>query len=97
MKRGQDFAESWKKNCGEIRSEIEVEDSDENLDGSVLGIRFHLSFLFYLLSIILIMMRIWEGWWWVLGRRFPLFPEEILTKQGNVFIGLPLLVSAVSD
>ena len=44
-----------------------------------------------------IVMRIWEGWWWVLGRRFPLFPEEILTKQGNVFIGLPLLVSAVSD
>ena len=33
----------------------------------------------------------------VLGRRFPLFPEEILTKQGNVFIGLPRLVSAVSD
>ena len=29
--------------------------------------------------------------WWGLGRRFPLFPEEILTKQGNVFIRLPRL------
>ena len=41
-------------------------------------------------------MGIWEvggGSW----QTFPLFPEEILTKQGNVFIGLPRLVSAVSD
>ena len=32
------------------------------------------------------MMMICGSWLWVLGRRFPLFPEEILTKQGNVFI-----------
>ena len=37
------------------------------------------------------MMMICGSWLWVLGRRFPLFPEEILTKQGNVFIRLPRL------
>ena len=51
MKKGQDLEESWKKNWGEIRNEIEVEDSDKNLGGLVVGSWQTLSFpfLFHLL------------------------------------------------
>ena len=51
MKKGQDLEESWKKNWDEIRNEIEVEDSDKNLGGLVVGSWQTLSFpfLFHLL------------------------------------------------